>query len=374
MATSPLLMMWNGRSPSSMEDNNNGDHQLMMADQTAVEVMEVMKDQQQQQKLQSDQNVKQRGRSKSSGKVAAPKRPPQRGLGVAQLERLRLQERWKKMTEIHANHHQFQFQFPFPISAHGGGGGPPPVPPPSSSSPFPSVHDQYLKFTPAARNYGTLMSDGGSGGGGGVYQPFAAVDRARNAAGELSSSQNIHGSSVMFDRNSTNYTRGLSFHHGENLGFVNGGNIRGHNHQNTAASVESCDLLRLNLGQTSSTTSTIADGSSRGINLWRASASANYSSWPDAKEEVEVVAVHRRGNPTTSGPGSVVMEYEFFPSRSTNYSNKQCHSYSSIAEANHRSAEQSSMSTEFQPSISNTDSSAATNNTNLIDLSLRLSC
>ncbi|XP_020673604.1 uncharacterized protein LOC110093148 [Dendrobium catenatum] len=29
----------------------------------------------------------------------APKKPPQRGLGVAQLERLRLQERWKMMTD-----------------------------------------------------------------------------------------------------------------------------------------------------------------------------------------------------------------------------------------------------------------------------------
>ncbi|XP_020091385.1 uncharacterized protein LOC109712304 isoform X2 [Ananas comosus] len=32
-------------------------------------------------------------------KPSAPKRPPQRGLGVAQLERLRLQERWKTTTE-----------------------------------------------------------------------------------------------------------------------------------------------------------------------------------------------------------------------------------------------------------------------------------
>ncbi|XP_038978504.1 protein SPEAR3-like [Phoenix dactylifera] len=39
-------------------------------------------------------------RKTSRPKAAAPKRPPQRGLGVAQLERLRLQERWKKITEI----------------------------------------------------------------------------------------------------------------------------------------------------------------------------------------------------------------------------------------------------------------------------------
>ncbi|CAL9129484.1 hypothetical protein MUK42_24953 [Musa troglodytarum] len=44
---------------------------------------------------------KAKGRKGGAGaKAAAPKRPPQRGLGVAQLERLRLQERWKKMTEV----------------------------------------------------------------------------------------------------------------------------------------------------------------------------------------------------------------------------------------------------------------------------------
>ncbi|XP_065023274.1 uncharacterized protein LOC135649093 [Musa acuminata AAA Group] len=44
---------------------------------------------------------KAKGRKGGAGaKAAAPKRPPQRGLGVAQLERLRLQERWKKMTEL----------------------------------------------------------------------------------------------------------------------------------------------------------------------------------------------------------------------------------------------------------------------------------
>ncbi|KAK9089523.1 hypothetical protein Scep_028605 [Stephania cephalantha] len=395
----------------------------METDQT-VEAMEVRDQQQQQPQLQNDQNVKQRGRSKS-GKVAAPKRPPQRGLGVAQLERLRLQERWKKMTEIHDHHtrpaqqapqarlhfhhhhhqqqqqqqqqvfhhanHQLQFQyFPFPISAHGGSsvaGGTPPTPPSPSPSPFPSVHDQYLKFDPA-RSYGSapsITSDVcGVGSIGAMFQPFSAADRARISAGELSSSQKIHG--VLFDRSSTN-TRGLNFH-GENLGFVNGG-VRGHHHHHqymdqhhhhhhqNMVSVESCDLLRLNLGQTNSTTSTIVDGSSRG-NLW------HYSSSPNSKEEVEVVAVHRRGNPTSSGSASsVLMEYEFFPrssrGSSTNYSNKQCHSSSSIAEAHHdhQSAEQSPMSiteSSLSNNNNNTDSTSTNNTTSLIDLSLRLSC
>ena len=39
-------------------------------------------------------------RARKSSKAPNPKKLPQRGLGVAQLERLRLQERWKKITEI----------------------------------------------------------------------------------------------------------------------------------------------------------------------------------------------------------------------------------------------------------------------------------
>lgn len=53
------------------------------------------------------------GRGKRAAKPPAQKRPPQRGLGVAQLERLRQQEHWKKMTEMSQHQHlrgEFQFQ------------------------------------------------------------------------------------------------------------------------------------------------------------------------------------------------------------------------------------------------------------------------
>ncbi|CAL9186572.1 unnamed protein product [Musa hybrid cultivar] len=43
-------------------------------------------------------NVK--GRKGCGAKAVLPKRPAQRGLGVAQLERLRLQERWNKLTAL----------------------------------------------------------------------------------------------------------------------------------------------------------------------------------------------------------------------------------------------------------------------------------
>lgn len=52
-----------------------------------------------------------RPKPRKVSKAAAPKRPPQRGLGVAQLERLRLQERWKKdpAREVHP------FPVPLPV-------------------------------------------------------------------------------------------------------------------------------------------------------------------------------------------------------------------------------------------------------------------
>ncbi|GAV74444.1 NOZZLE domain-containing protein [Cephalotus follicularis] len=54
-------------------------------------------------------------RGRKPGKVK--KKQPQRGMGVAQLERLRLQERWKKMTEI-SDPLQYQ-PLPGPIASAG---------------------------------------------------------------------------------------------------------------------------------------------------------------------------------------------------------------------------------------------------------------
>ncbi|GMH05674.1 hypothetical protein Nepgr_007514 [Nepenthes gracilis] len=56
-------------------------------------------------------------RARKSGKQQngpAQKKQPQRGMGVAQLERLRLQERWKKMTEISPSVHPHHVKYPNP--------------------------------------------------------------------------------------------------------------------------------------------------------------------------------------------------------------------------------------------------------------------
>ncbi|XP_022975733.1 protein SPOROCYTELESS [Cucurbita maxima] len=61
--------------------------------------------------------LKTRAARKTAAKNPHQKKPPQRGLGVAQLERLRLQERWKKMTQI-SPPHPFLLDFPlqFPVA------------------------------------------------------------------------------------------------------------------------------------------------------------------------------------------------------------------------------------------------------------------
>lgn len=41
----------------------------------------------------------------AGAKASVPKRPPQRGLGVAQLEQLRVQERFNKITELDSSAH-----------------------------------------------------------------------------------------------------------------------------------------------------------------------------------------------------------------------------------------------------------------------------
>ncbi|KAL5972947.1 hypothetical protein ACLOJK_039754 [Asimina triloba] len=55
--------------------------------------------------------------SKQNASSGAPKRPPQRGLGVAQLERLRLQDPGKKNVESDPSQaHNLQLLFPFSVS------------------------------------------------------------------------------------------------------------------------------------------------------------------------------------------------------------------------------------------------------------------
>ena len=80
--------------------------------------------------------AKTRGRKPSKTKGPNNKKQPQRGLGVEQLERLRLQERWKKMTEM-----------PLPLQ-----------PPPAVLN-FPADHNSHFHFQTVQSNINPLVSE-----------------------------------------------------------------------------------------------------------------------------------------------------------------------------------------------------------------------
>ncbi|KAK9156069.1 hypothetical protein Sjap_003549 [Stephania japonica] len=111
MVMRPLFAQWR---PSSIE-NTSGDHEEKGSDGLMMSSNE------------QEGMASSRGVVRKNAKVLQ-KRIAQRGLGVAQLERLRLEERWKKMTEHlqmlyhHQNlrnqhNQQFQFQFQLPFSS-----------------------------------------------------------------------------------------------------------------------------------------------------------------------------------------------------------------------------------------------------------------
>ncbi|XP_042520857.1 uncharacterized protein LOC122094196 [Macadamia integrifolia] len=71
------------------------------------------------------ETLKPRVRKNAKSSASGPKKPPQRGLGVAQLERLRLQESWKKIIEFENSQRGPRkvddHQLPFPFADHQNG-------------------------------------------------------------------------------------------------------------------------------------------------------------------------------------------------------------------------------------------------------------
>ncbi|KAG1347217.1 translation initiation factor IF-2-like [Cocos nucifera] len=129
MAT-PAFLLWSSfasSSSSSQEDRNDGG--------TAQNGLPTPPDP----AAKDSSPARPKPKPKKASKAAAPKRPPQRGLGVAQLERLLHQERWKKITEIDPSRevHPFPGQLPVydyppavsPLGAYGA-----PAPPPAPAA------------------------------------------------------------------------------------------------------------------------------------------------------------------------------------------------------------------------------------------------
>ncbi|XP_068667602.1 uncharacterized protein [Aristolochia californica] len=111
-------------------------------------------------------------KGKRAGKSVNPsqKKVPQRGMGVAQLERLRLQERWKKMTEIGevpAQNEMYPFPFSFPDQ-------PPIAAPVSRPTPL-----RYTAFNGPVR---TACAANAAYGAGSMLSEHVSFDQLRAAA------------------------------------------------------------------------------------------------------------------------------------------------------------------------------------------------
>ncbi|CAK9325141.1 unnamed protein product [Citrullus colocynthis] len=124
---------------------------------------------------------------KTGTKNPNQKKPPQRGLGVAQLERLRLQEKWKIMTEMPPPHHFFQSHPPL-------------------------LDNTFLNFPlhfPAASP--PMVGTGCGGGVLGFDHQSLVVQRIGNNAGFLGGGESYpHGGGVLIGNSSVEVSRELS--------------------------------------------------------------------------------------------------------------------------------------------------------------------
>ncbi|CAK8535192.1 unnamed protein product [Lathyrus sativus] len=216
------------------------------------------------------------GRSKSR-KTKGPKKPPQRGLGVEQLERLRAEEALKKMAEAsgvyhvdHHHHQQYHQQQQQALLRYG-----------ALSSNVPFQFPQQQMMINQNNNNSTIVGASAFG----PYKNGFGIGTCSNVASGWFLPNNQHnnkeinhlGSGSSLLRNPLEPSKDLS-------------------------SMQNLKKTRLNEEE----------------NVMSASIWSNHVHDFHNKllfkhdESVEVVAVHRRGN-SSSGNSKVFMEYEFFP-------------------------------------------------------------
>ncbi|XP_077211092.1 uncharacterized protein LOC143846525 [Tasmannia lanceolata] len=286
--------------------------------------------------------VRTKGKRNGKSNATAQKRQPQRGLGVAQLERLRLQERWRKITEIQPPQPQnlhLQYAFPFVD---------------------PRIDNSYTRFAIGALNESQSSTSQNSilprywiGNGGGdsslrcIYSDQISLDRFQIGPHEarFQRRNQIAVAEMARELSSTENTNCISDQcefcikkkrlHGQNSRFKSGrfGEI----------ATEGCDFLDLNLGPRSIDGKS-NDSSGRGER--RADSSRLH-----AAQAVEAVAVQRKGKLQAECERGI-MEYEFFPPKSN--------SSSSI----------SGFPVSAHPKVGEASSSSSSN---FLDLSLKLS-
>ncbi|PIN23047.1 hypothetical protein CDL12_04228 [Handroanthus impetiginosus] len=256
------------------------------------------------------------GRRKPKG--TEKKKQPQRGMGVEKLERLRLQERWKKMTEINTASQGFTVptasfadptlisaSAPLQISKVGGFGAP-------------NVAQMGLNPKP---NQIYLQGFQGQVGVGGLGSDHRQLQTDLFGIGGLNDSgflgKNVNGISKELPSN-PNVVKCYSQHcnachkkkkvNGENLG---SGRVRPDMY------VQMCDLgdcgfLGLNIGDNQS----IINQENQALRTKAPFVPQLGYAVGNGKQGVEVVAVHRKGSSSSSSEGGnhVLMEYDFFSS------------------------------------------------------------
>ncbi|KAL7216898.1 hypothetical protein ACSBR1_028758 [Camellia fascicularis] len=273
-----------------------------------------------------------RRKSKSNDLGQKKKKQPQRGMGVAQLEleRLRLQEKWKKMNHpnplqslnLH-NHNYYLLPTSFPDAD--------PISAPTVNG-LGGLNQALL--LPSFGNGGSFSGHVGGSGVGVFSDQFLANPYGIGSSGnvaetskELTSMPNIKCHSG----------RCGQCHKKMRL---NGGNL-------------GCSFLGFNLGNNQ--------------NIDRQNQDFSSSSGINVDQDVEVLAVHRKGNPWGGG---VFVEYEFFPKgkggRGTS-SNEFDTGFGSTEASVAECGDQSSYY------VSTTTTSTGFDSSNSIDLSLKLS-
>ncbi|KAF5194072.1 hypothetical protein FRX31_016342 [Thalictrum thalictroides] len=305
---------------------------------------------------QPDEIGNKRAAGKKNGKVNNnnQKKQPQRGLGVEKLERLRI-EGLKKVAEIEGEgsyapvashgpfhyHHHRKFNFPFTY----GGGSVTPVHHVSFAAGFVGGHGNsnvYEVHHPVAAaatvNLGFSPHDSRFFTGGG----FTMVPMTTNFG--FIKLQTKSSSIQITDSISNNF--GNSWNKKKKL-LINGGvhEVLGYDGEKTEMEINDCDSLALSLGLNSST-NIESKVKACGLNL-------------HDQEAEEVMTMHRKRNGGDAGRRgeSVLMEYEFLP-----------HHKGSTRSNNDNSTSVS------EGRLVLGHEASPTNNTNFLDLSLKLSC
>ncbi|XAR67519.1 hypothetical protein NMG60_11002299 [Bertholletia excelsa] len=230
------------------------------------------------------------GRRKSkSSEASQKKKQPQRGMGVAQLERLRQQEVWKKMTENPKNNNSNNLLHSLSLQNN---------PYFLSSSPFP---DPVANFggCGVGPNQPLLLQRLGNGffpgsGVGGVFCDQFQADPYGHRPGPNPALRGGNVSETSRELSSIPNIKVCSDYCGlcHKKKRVNGDNF-------------GCGFLGSNLNNK------LNIATERQVKPW-ALGPASYFVWNECLQEVEVVAVHSKG---IKEGGSLLMEYEFFPGK-----------------------------------------------------------